>query len=520
MVPDVIAQSSYEPQEPPRYQRPAYPQGSPSPEVPSQYPPQPGSIPQYGPSQGSFYPPVDNYPQAQQPPANASGGYANGYPPASPGQQPGYGNPPAGYSGYQNTPPPATGGYASVPPGPAAPYGTPNPLPPANVQPIGQVAPAGYVPPPTQSPQGLMPSETAAPGAFSQPVPVTISDLDDDPDFDPDAHKNFLERMPSPSDWYKSAKVLVGLGPDRPLAESLYAQAEDLHKQQRYAEAEDLFSKAASRWPDSALEEDALFMKAECQFFQDKYSKASDTYVNLLKKHNNSRHLDTVTRRMFSIGTYWIEKQQTDPIPGMVPNFTDRTRPYFNTDAHALAVYESIRMNDPTGPLADDSVMATANKHFKHARFDDADYHYSLLRREYPQSEHQWQAHVLGLRSKMSAYQGARYDKQPLEEAGELIEQTLVQFPSQPEDERERLLRARQTVMAQRAERYWAMGQYYEKTKHYRAARLYYKQLLDETPNTPQVALARERLEQIADLPDVPSSRFQWLIDLFPKAED
>jgi len=83
-------------------------------------------------------------------------------------------------------------------------------------------------------------------------------------------------------------------------------------------------------------------------------------------------------------------------------------------------VYEQIRLNDPTGSLADDSIMATANSHFVHGEWDDADYHYGLLRTEYPRSEYQYQAHLLGLRCKLLRYQGPGYDNSPLVEADEL----------------------------------------------------------------------------------------------------
>ena len=97
-------------------------------------------------------------------------------------------------------------------------------------------------------------------------------------------------------------------------------------------------------------------------------------------------------------------------------------------------------MNDPTGPRADDAIMATANIYFRQGKYEDADYHYSLLRREYPRSEFQFEAHLLGLQSKMRKYQGADYDGTPLEEAKDLVKQLHVQFAGQLKpEEKERL---------------------------------------------------------------------------------
>ena len=62
-----------------------------------------------------------------------------------------------------------------------------------------------------------------------------------------------------------------------------------------------------------------------------------------------------------------------------------------------------------------------------------------------------------------------------------------------------------------KAEREWAMGQYYDRKKYYGAARQYYKFLVDNYPRTPYADQARTRLEQIRNEPDTPPNRFKWL---------
>ena len=126
----------------------------------------------------------------------------------------------------------------------------------------------------------------------------------------------------------------------------------------------------------------ALFLLAECQFFTDDYPEANDTYTNLLKKYQNTRHLDKVMNRQFAIARYWQEYDRARPAAFLEPNVTDKSRPWLDTPGNALATYESVRLNDPTGPLADDSVMATANAHFLDDRYMDADYYYGILRSE------------------------------------------------------------------------------------------------------------------------------------------
>jgi len=319
----------------------------------------------------------------------------------------------------------------------------------------------------------------------------------------------------SPENVVKNAKKAVGLGPNEGLARTRFEEGKGLFEQKEYSEAAKKFKSAAGRWPDSVLEEDALFLQGEGYFFSDQYPKAQDTYENLLKKYDNSRHLDTVGKRLFSIGRYWEQLHQAHPHWPVTPNLTDKERPWFDTFGNALKAYETVRMKDPTGPLADDSIMATANAYFGKGRYEDASYYYDLLRKEYPRSEHQLQAHVLGLQSKLRVYQGELYDGTPLSEADEIAEQTLTQFPGQLGSEQIRVAQTRDRIVEQKAERDWAIAQYYDRKKQYGHARLYYQYIINDYPLTQTAHKARARLDQIRNEPDRPPNRFKWLTDVF-----
>ena len=163
-------------------------------------------------------------------------------------------------------------------------------------------------------------------------------------------------------------------------------------------------------------------------------------YDELLEKYPNSLHLDKVVRRQFDIARYWERSHDYDPNWVTTPNFIDDTRPLFDTLGHAIRTYENIRLKDPTGPLADSAVMTTANSYFLRGRYNDADYQYKIVREEYPQSKHQFEAHILGLQCKLRMYQGPNYDGGPLEDAKKLVKQLKQQFAGQlSSEERERL---------------------------------------------------------------------------------
>lgn len=337
------------------------------------------------------------------------------------------------------------------------------------------------------------------------------------------------------SDWTKfqrktgyQAKKLFNMEPNEPIARDHFAQGEKLFAEARelslnnqgtlaakkYEKAAAEFKNAAKRWPDSPMEEDALFMQAESLFFCDKYRAACDAYGEMMKKYENSRYLERAVARQFAIGRYWDEADRAKHHYAITPNLTDKTRPLFDTQGNAIKAYESVYLNDPTGPLADDAVMATANAHFLSERYTDADYYYDMLRKQYPQSEHQQVAFQIGLRAKMRSYQGPDYEGSPLNEADDLVQQISTQFELPP-DEKERIRSARRSMRNEFAQREWATAEYYAKTKHFAAARFHYQTILNDYGDSPFAPAAKQRLEDYKDLPDSPPDRFRWLRRVF-----
>ncbi len=322
--------------------------------------------------------------------------------------------------------------------------------------------------------------------------------------------------LPKPSEISAGAKDAVGAGPDGRKAEQIYTEADALYHEGKYKEARKLFKKAGSSWPDSSLEEDAMFMTAECEFFLDEYPDASDTYANLLDKYENSRHLDVVVTRQFAIARYWMELQEVNKQYVLEPNLTNGTKPWWDVTGNAHAVMQSVWINDPTGPLADDSVFATANDYFVNGRFIEADEYYEQLREDYPKSEHLANAFLLGLQAKLATYQGPDYDPTPLLESEKLIEQALLQFPTQLAGERDRILKTRQEIQKLKTERDWFMAEFYAGKKYYQSAAHYHRRVIESAPNSELAAQARAHMEEYRDEPGIPESRFQWLVNLFP----
>ena len=286
-----------------------------------------------------------------------------------------------------------------------------------------------------------------------------------------------------------------------------------------FLDASDQFAEAASRWPDSALEEDALFRAGESQFFADHYVKANNYFEQLLKKYPNTRYLDLVGARRFVIAQYWLKLNAEPGFKGIGINLTDNTIPWSDTFGHAVRIYDRMRLDDPTGKLADDATIAAANANFTKGNYEKADQYYSDLRTHFPSSEHQFNAHYLGIQAKLRGYRGARYTGEALEETDKLIQQVRRQFPQQAREHEQELDRAAREVRYLLAEREWLMAQYYTRRQEYGAARFYYDIVLKDYRDTPFADQAREEVGKLAGKPRVPPQRLAWLVQLFPNSD-
>jgi outer membrane protein assembly factor BamD (BamD/ComL family) len=272
------------------------------------------------------------------------------------------------------------------------------------------------------------------------------------------------------------------------------------------------------------IEEDALFMVAESQFAQEKYSWAQDSYGALLEKYPSTRHLDNVTRRLFFIGQTWLgvppasakandvqlvgSSEGGHPEPAIenvdgpsswpiVPNLTDRTKPVFDTHGRAMQALESIWRHDATGPLADDALMLQATYYQRKGDYIEAARLYKLVREQYPDSTHFQNAFLLGSHVTLASYEGAEYEGGPLTESRQLKETSRQLFGNLSDEQKQRLDAELKAIHTAEAERAWANVEFYLQKQQPASVALYCNRLLHKYPDSPYAKRAWETLESI-----------------------
>jgi outer membrane protein assembly factor BamD (BamD/ComL family) len=303
-------------------------------------------------------------------------------------------------------------------------------------------------------------------------------------------------------------------------AEAKFVKASELTDQERtklFADAGELYTLSAKHWPGSVLAEDAWYMAGESFFFADMYPKAVRSYAGLIKQRPNSRYLDQTDERRFAIAKHWLQLAEAQGDSVVVPNLSDNQRPMTDTFGQAVALLDRIRFDNPAGKLADDATMAAAIAHFEKGHFAEADVLFTDLRENFASSEHQFKAHFLGLKCKQEIYEGVEYDGSALEEGERIIREIQRLFPEQAQEQYEYLANAMKDIRLKKAERDYALAQYYDNHDEARAARLYYDQVKREFSDTNLALESEGRIAELQGKPDAPDQSLEWLADMFPE---
>lgn len=286
--------------------------------------------------------------------------------------------------------------------------------------------------------------------------------------------------------------------------------------QAMFTEAANDFRSAGAFYPDSQLEEDALYYEGESYFFADRYVQSNRAFEKLIAKYTGSRYLDHAEQRRLAIALYWHEMSRQ--YAG--PKFGDPQRPATGLAGEARRVMHRVRIDDPTGKFADDATLALGKAFMAANRYYEAADTFEDLRMNYPGSKHHFTAHLLELEARLKGYQGASYDDTPLRKAEEILQSVVRQFPGETQQHLDYLEAQNLQVQNLLVERDIATGMYYENRGENRSAQLVYEKLADKYQGTQFANSIQQRIADLEGKPATPTPHGQWIVDLFPRRDD
>ena len=291
--------------------------------------------------------------------------------------------------------------------------------------------------------------------------------------------------------------------------------AKKLYSEKEYAKAEREFAKLANNTKGSMrVAEEARFMEGECQFIQNNYRDAEQTYKKLIKDFRYGKHQATANRRLFDIANHWLddtrqlmeayeEKKEGKRWFVMPASYVhiSRDKPFYDTEGHALQLLEEVRLNDiGTQPkqgevsLGEKSLFYIATIRFFRGDYKDADYYYSQLYENYPNSPLAPKAIKQAIVCKQVVNGGSVYDGRTVEKARELTDMAARAYKELDGGWLDHQL---VSIQHQQADRDFKIAEFYSRTGHPGSAYFYYELVKRRYPNTKFATDATERMNQL-----------------------
>jgi outer membrane protein assembly factor BamD (BamD/ComL family) len=332
------------------------------------------------------------------------------------------------------------------------------------------------------------------------------------------------------------ARAAVKAGPQ--VGQEEFDAAHKLFGEEEYAAARKALKKILKKYRKRNLpvEEDVMFYLAECDFQLAQYPGAQDGYDELLRRHGATRYFDLALRRLFAIGRYWLNapmpasevelasftdedgEERRDQVqevydPGESPlklNFTDKSRPFIDTPGRAVQALRAVCLQDPSGALADDSVMILALYNLRKQDYEEANIYFSQIRECYPKSECLQAAYVLGAHACWKSYLESRNDGKRLEEARKLTKAAIRLFPDV--SQRPQLESILREMDADEIEREWERVVFYKNRGEKDPVVLYCEMIVKHFRDSGRAAEARELLIEMKSQPSadiLPAAPFE-----------
>lgn len=288
-----------------------------------------------------------------------------------------------------------------------------------------------------------------------------------------------------------------------PEADDELAAAMQLFKQGKFSEAERAFTPIAKRRKGTPWGEKAQYYLAESQYQGKKYVRANDSFERLFADYPGTEFLDKAVSREYSLAQIWLNqsnpKVKPEEILPWYSRFTGQ-QPLIDTRGTGLKALEHVRHHDPTGPLADDAVLQIADYHMDSGDYESAALYYDQLVNDHLKSPFLQKAQLAAIDARMKGYMGPDYDGAGLEQARELIKQTMATFPDR-QASYDNLYHTLDLINDAEAERCFDFASHYKRAGYVTSAEYYFGKIPQRWPNSPWAVKAKTELAQLAKMP-------------------
>ncbi|HUI07596.1 MAG TPA: outer membrane protein assembly factor BamD [Verrucomicrobiae bacterium] len=263
---------------------------------------------------------------------------------------------------------------------------------------------------------------------------------------------------------------------------------QELQAKKQYRAAIDAYRRVIHRWPQSSSTQDARLGLAECLAGIGYYYQAFKEYQQLIEKHPNTPHFDTVLQRQFEIGNLFLggERQKAWGVR------------WFPSTDRAVEVFETVVKNGPYSKVAVAAQFRIGLAYEKQKDYLAAVHAYEKLLERYPKDPQAEAAQFqIGCAYKTES-QRSEYDQNAANEAIAAFSDFLLRYPT---SDKAPLAQQQLTALKEeQAKGLYNIGWFYEKNRQYKSALIYYNDVIEKNPASGWATQAKEKVAKLTPL--------------------
>ncbi|MCX7868663.1 MAG: outer membrane protein assembly factor BamD [Terrimicrobiaceae bacterium] len=263
-----------------------------------------------------------------------------------------------------------------------------------------------------------------------------------------------------------------------------FAAAEDYFQTGEYEKALAAFRRFLKLHPASTRAAKAQFRIAEILESQGKLSRAFDAFQTLVTKYPDTPEFEQAVARQVLIANQYLDSRRLNLLGLALMPGAER----------AQTMFESILKNAPYSKHAPVSQFNLGLAFERQGRLPEARRAYQTVLDKYPNSPVADDAlYQIGYMAMRQGLSGRSQDLSALVTARETFEDFLLQYPNS-----EKTAQAKDNLKAigeREASDLMAIARYYDWSRNYRAAAVYYNDVIRRQPGTADAEKARERVQ-------------------------
>jgi outer membrane assembly lipoprotein YfiO len=264
-----------------------------------------------------------------------------------------------------------------------------------------------------------------------------------------------------------------------------YDYAMQFYLAKDYTKAISEFKKLLKAYPQAELAPDAQYYIGRSYEERREHYAAFLAYQKVIDVYPRSELTEEILERQYKIGNLYYSGEKEKLFGVAIISAIDK----------ALEIFEKVVANSPYGKYADLAQYKIGECYKKNGQFKEAAEAFGKLASNYPKSLLYEQAkyEVAYCTYKMSLK--PNYDQEPTEEAIKEFEEFVKtkETGETIEDAQAALVR----LQEKKAESLYNTAHFYEKSRHYESAIVYYKEIIDSYPRT---SWAKKAFNKVTEL--------------------